>query len=44
MTTPFEEAAAAVAAGADPAVEAARLVEAMTPDERRWCLDGDLPL
>jgi beta-glucosidase len=43
VTTPFEDAADAVAAGADPAAEAARLVEAMTPEERRWCLDGDLP-
>lgn len=23
--------------------EAARLVEQTTPDERRWCLDGDVP-
>ncbi|MCI3948499.1 MAG: beta-glucosidase-like glycosyl hydrolase [Acidimicrobiales bacterium] len=43
MTTPFEEAAAAVAGGADARAEAAALVEAMTPEERRWCLDGDLP-
>ena len=33
MTTPFEKAAAAVAGGADPQVEAAALVEAMTPEE-----------
>ncbi len=32
-----------MAAGADPAAEAADLVALMTPDERRWCLDGDLP-
>ncbi len=43
MTTPFEKAAAAVAGGADPATEAAALVAEMTPEERRWCLDGDLP-
>ena len=43
MTTPFEQAAAAVAGGADARTEAAALVEAMTPEERRWCLDGDLP-
>ena len=43
MTTPFEDAAAAVAGGADATAEAARLVAAMTPEERRWCLDGDLP-
>ena len=39
----FEQAAERVAAGADPAAEAAALVEAMTEDERRWCLDGDVP-
>jgi beta-glucosidase len=43
VTTPFAKAAAAVAGGADPAAEAAELVAAMTPAERRWCLDGDLP-
>jgi beta-glucosidase len=43
VTTPFEKAAAAVAGGADPQVEAATLVEAMTAEERRWCLDGDVP-
>lgn len=36
-------AAAAVAGGADPRAEAAVLVAAMTPNERLWCLDGDLP-
>lgn len=41
--TPFATAAARVAGGADPAVEAAALVELMTDEERRWCLDGDLP-
>ena len=41
--TPFEAAAQRVAAGADPAQEAAALVAAMTADEQRWCLDGDHP-
>ncbi len=39
----FDRAARAVAAGAAPEVEARRVVAAMTPDERLWCLDGDLP-
>lgn len=43
LASPFEEAAAAVAGGADPSAEAAKLVAAMTLDERLWCLDGDLP-
>jgi beta-glucosidase len=44
MTTPlFAEAAARVAAGADPHHEAAQLVAQMTPAERLGCLDGDLP-
>ncbi len=42
-TTPFELAVEQVRAGADPADEAAGLVAQMTPDEQRWCLDGDLP-
>ncbi len=41
--TPYAAAAGRVRAGADPAAEAADLVALMTPDERRWCLDGDLP-
>jgi beta-glucosidase len=41
--TMFRDAAERVAAGADPHVEAAALVEAMTAEERRWCLDGDVP-
>jgi beta-glucosidase len=41
--TQFEQAAARVAAGADPAVEAEAIVAAMAPEERRWCLDGDGP-
>jgi beta-glucosidase len=30
-------------AGADPAAQAAELVAQLTPEERRWCLDGDVP-
>ena len=41
--TEFEDAAAAVASGADPRKEAASLVALMTHEERMWCLDGDLP-
>ena len=41
--SPFEAAARRVADGADPAAEADVLVAAMTEEERRWCLDGDLP-
>jgi beta-glucosidase len=41
--SPFAIAAARVADGADPTIEAAALVAAMTEDERRWCLDGDDP-
>ena len=41
--TAFSEAAARVAAGADPAHEAAALVAQMTPDEKLGCLDGDTP-
>src|SRR3954451_11495413 len=36
-------AAARVRDGADPHVEAASLVAQLTPEERRWCLDGDVP-
>jgi beta-glucosidase len=39
----FEDARAAVRAGAAPAEAAAALVNAMTEDERLWCLDGDTP-
>jgi len=39
----FARAAAEVAKGADPLVAAAAVVAAMTPDEKRWCLDGDVP-
>jgi len=41
--SPFEDAVARVAGGADPHSEAGRLVALMTPAERRWCLDGDQP-
>lgn len=39
----YEEAQAAVRAGADHANTAARLVASMTEQERLWCLDGDAP-
>ncbi len=39
----FDRAARAVAGGAAADVEARAVVAAMTPDERLWCLDGDLP-
>ena len=39
----FRDAVANVGSGADPNVEAASLVAAMTTDERLGCLDGDLP-
>jgi len=41
--TSFDDARTAVASGADPAEAARAVVAAMTPDERLWCLDGDLP-
>jgi beta-glucosidase len=43
VASAFEQAAAAVANGADATKAAADLVTQMTDDERRWCLDGDLP-
>lgn len=43
MTTTFTDALNAVAAGATPEDAAAALVATMTPEERLWCLDGDLP-
>ena len=43
VRTPWEQAVAAVGAGGAPSEEAAGLVAAMTKDERRGCLDGDLP-
>jgi beta-glucosidase len=39
----WDDAVTAVRGGTSPALEAARLVGLMTEDERRWCLDGDLP-
>jgi beta-glucosidase-like glycosyl hydrolase len=39
----FDEAVSALDAGAGALDLAADLVAAMTPDERLWCLDGDLP-
>jgi beta-glucosidase len=41
--TQWDDAVAAVRAGAEPADAADGLVALMTEDERRWCLDGDLP-
>ncbi|MBM3675601.1 MAG: family 3 glycosyl hydrolase [Actinobacteria bacterium] len=41
--TSFDEARAAVIAGAEPEAAARALVAAMTPEERCWCLDGDAP-
>lgn len=43
MTTPWETAVAAVRIGTAATAAAADLVELMTEDERRGCLDGDLP-
>ncbi len=39
----FDSARAAVDAGMSPADAARELVAVMTPEERLWCLDGDLP-
>ena len=41
--TVFDRAARAVSSGTDPFVAARSVVAEMTPDERLWCLDGDLP-
>jgi beta-glucosidase len=41
--SPFVAAAQRVAGGADHHAEARALVEAMTPEERLRCLDGDIP-
>ncbi len=43
MTSTFAEAARRVQSGDDPHVEARRLVDAMTLDEKLGCLDGDTP-
>ena len=39
----FDRAAGAVSSGAHPTEAARSVLAAMTPDERLWCLDGDLP-
>jgi beta-glucosidase len=39
----FTEARAAVRAGTSPDEAARRVVEALTEEERLWCLDGDAP-
>ncbi|MEM7340555.1 MAG: glycoside hydrolase family 3 N-terminal domain-containing protein [Actinomycetota bacterium] len=39
----YDDARAAVAAGADPFTTAEELVAALTPEERLGCLDGDAP-
>ncbi len=41
--TVFDRAARAVSSGTDPFVAARSVVAEMTPAERLWCLDGDLP-
>lgn len=41
--TPFDEAVAAVRAGRSPDDAAEALLRQLTPDERLWLLDGDLP-
>ena len=41
--TGFAQAALAVSEGGDTGKAAADLVAQMTPDEKLWCLDGDLP-
>jgi beta-glucosidase len=40
----FDEARAAVRSGTSPTEAARHLVAAMTPAERLWCLDGDMPV
>lgn len=41
--TEWDDAVDAVEAGATVAEVASRLVEALTDEEQRWCLDGDIP-
>lgn len=43
MTTAFELARESLGQGATPESAAADVVAAMTPEERLWCLDGDVP-
>jgi beta-glucosidase len=42
-TTTYDEAVASVGHGVSESVAAAALVAKMTPEEKLWCLDGDLP-
>jgi beta-glucosidase len=42
-STTYDEAVASVGDGVSESVAAAALVAKMTPDEKLWCLDGDLP-
>jgi len=42
-TSTYDEAVASVGHGVPEAVAAAAIVAKMTPDEKLWCLDGDLP-
>jgi beta-glucosidase len=42
-TVTFDDARQAVAAGSTPEAAARALVATLTPDEKRWCLDGDAP-
>ena len=39
----YDEAVASIRQGTPVAVAAASIVAEMTPDEKLWCLDGDLP-
>jgi len=41
--TAFDAARAAVASGRDSRAAAQGVVDAMTPEEKLWCLDGDAP-
>jgi beta-glucosidase len=42
-TKTYDEAVASVGHGVSESVAAAALVAKMTPEEKLWCLDGDLP-
>ena len=42
-TSTYDEAVASVGHGVPEAVAAAAIVAKMTPEEKLWCLDGDLP-
>src|SRR5580698_3655142 len=41
--TAYADAVTAVSGGTSPLDAARTVVDAMTPEERLWCLDGDLP-